>query len=67
MVGFVALLVITCRIDAIKEAVIWPDSESLEKIGEYLELGVPSTAMLCLEWWVYELMILIVGSIGVDE
>ena len=67
LVSFVSLLIITNTIDEINEAVVYPNSESFQKIGEYLELGVPSTAMLCLEWWVYELMMLIVGTIGVNE
>ena len=32
-----------------------------------MALGIPSALMLCLEWWSFEIMILIAGYIGVDE
>lgn len=34
---------------------------------QYLELGIPSAAMLCLEWWAYEVMTLMSGYLGVTE
>ena len=57
-------------IDEIKEALVFPsvrDILNLSSLSEYMELGVPSALMLCLEWWVFEIMILMAGFIGVDE
>jgi multidrug resistance protein, MATE family len=36
-------------------------------MGEYFSIGIPSTIMLCLDWWVWELLILISGYLGVHE
>lgn len=44
-----------------------PDSRMFTNIGQYLVLGVPSAAMMCLEWWAYEVMTLMAGYIGVNE
>lgn len=30
--------------------------------GEYLKYGVPAALMICLEWWVYEAVILMSGE-----
>ncbi|MCL7021953.1 hypothetical protein MKW94_021672 [Papaver nudicaule] len=35
--------------------------EAFRGIGEFLSLGVPSTIMLCLQWWSFEFMILLSG------
>ena len=34
---------------------------------EYVELGMPCTLMICLEWWAYNLMVVLSGYIGVEE
>jgi len=51
----------------IREAWIWPDRRILGKVDQYLKLAIPSTLMICLDWWVWELMILLAGMIGVVE
>ena len=43
-----------------------PDWSTLKGIKSYLALGIPSTAMLCLEWWSFDFMILIAGYISVN-
>lgn len=30
--------------------------------GEYLRYGLPAAAMICLEWWAYEVVILLAGK-----
>ena len=51
----------------LREAWILPDSRVFGKVGAYISLAIPSTMMICLDWWVWELMILFAGMIGVVE
>jgi hypothetical protein len=41
-------------------------SESFDKKGliDYFKLGIPSTGMLCLEWWAFEIMTLFAAYIS---
>jgi MATE family multidrug resistance protein len=64
---FVLLLVYTNTQDDIAEAVQMPDSRVFDDMYEYFSIGIPSTIMLCLDWWVWELLILISGYLGVHE
>ncbi len=34
---------------------------------KYLSLAIPSTLMLCSEWWAFELLTIMAGWIGVNE
>jgi len=36
-------------------------SEAFRSIGSLMRLGIPSAFMLCLEWWSYELIVLLSG------
>jgi MATE family multidrug resistance protein len=49
----------------LQEAWIMPDWSTIRGINDYLKLGIPSSAMLCLEWWSFEIMILIAGYISI--
>jgi MATE family multidrug resistance protein len=57
-------LVYTSTQEDIKEAVFWPDYRSFRGLGEYLKIGIPQTALLCLEWWVFEICTLLAGLFG---
>ncbi|MCO5603639.1 hypothetical protein L7F22_057790 [Adiantum nelumboides] len=35
--------------------------QSLKYMGSFLKLALPSAAMLCLEWWCYEILVLLSG------
>ena len=35
--------------------------------GDYLKISVPSTVMLCAEWWAYELLMVFAGNISVES
>lgn len=41
-------------------------SECFDKKGliDYFKLGIPSTGMLCLEWWAFEIMTLLAAYIS---
>jgi Na+-driven multidrug efflux pump len=65
--GYVLLLIYTNNQEDISEAVFMPDSESFDNLGEQIKLAVPAAIMVMLEWWIWELMILISGYLGVAE
>jgi Na+-driven multidrug efflux pump len=51
----------------IQESVFCIDSRSLNWGGvkSYMKIGGPAIMMSCLDWWVFELMIVISASFGV--
>ena len=42
-------------------------AESFRGWCQYLKVSLPSTAMICAEWWAYEILIVLAGTIGVAE
>lgn len=44
-----------------------PDRRVFDELKQYMKIGIPSTIMLCLDWWVWELLILISGWLGTHE
>lgn len=38
-----------------------PSWEAFREIGSYMRMAVPSALMICLEWWSYELLVLLSG------
>ena len=53
--------------DKIRPMLHYPNSESLSGWGEYLKISLPSTVMICAEWWALEILALIAGTLGVAE
>ena len=49
----------------IQDALIWPDSSVWSGWKEYFSLGVPTTGMLCAEYWAWESLAFIAGHLGV--
>ncbi len=43
------------------------DKSALTGWREYLSLGVPTLLMTCLEWWAWEILNLVCGTLGVAE
>ncbi|XP_059187664.1 multidrug and toxin extrusion protein 1-like [Centropristis striata] len=41
--------------------------ESLQEWGSYMKLAIPSTFMICFEWWVYEFGGFFAGMLSEDE
>ncbi|XP_036380299.1 multidrug and toxin extrusion protein 1 [Megalops cyprinoides] len=39
-------------------------SASLQEWGSYMQLAIPSTLMLCFEWWIYEIGGFFAGMLG---
>ena len=72
-ITFISSLIITLCYVHLKDlgleqcSLHWFNSDCLKDWGVYLRMGVPSAAMLCLEWFAFEVIALIVGQIGVVE
>lgn len=50
-----------------KKALVCPDRRVFEDSWEFLSIAFPNVLMLCLDWWVFELMIVFSGWLGVKE
>jgi multidrug resistance protein, MATE family len=61
IIVFILLQVYSWQQEELKEAMIWPDARIFLGLKEYISLAVPTTIMICLDWWVWELMILMCG------
>jgi MATE family multidrug resistance protein len=48
----------------IKEAIFFPDKRSFYGLREYLMIGIPQTILVCMEWWVFEIVTLLTGQFG---
>ena len=52
----------------IKETLSFPNKKavSLEGCKSYMLLGLPSIGLMCLDWWVFEIMAILAGEFGVE-
>ena len=50
----------------LKEVWFMPDMNTFYGLISYLKTGVPATAMLCLEWWAYEIQTFFTLFISVE-
>ena len=52
----------------IKETLSFPNKKavSLEGCKTYMLLGIPSIGLMCLDWWVFEIMAILAGEFGVE-
>lgn len=61
-----AAITVYCLIDKeVRQSFFWFTKESFTGLREYLKVGIPSTTMLCLEWWSFEVLALMAGYISV--
>ena len=60
-------LVYTQQIKDIKAAIFMPGREVFYGLSKYVNLGIHSALMLCMEWWAFEAMMLISGYINVQS
>ena len=51
----------------IAEAMQSIDRDSFKGWCQYLKVSLPSTAMLCSEWWAFEVLVFLGGILGVME
>ena len=64
---FALLMWFTYSQKELREAWMLPDRRIFNGLGEYVALAIPMTIMICLDWWVWEFMILLSGYLGVIE
>jgi len=56
----------------LQKTLIWMDMDVLKSVLEYdkcyefIMLGIPGMAMLCSEWWAYEILTVLAGFIGTE-
>ena len=48
----------------IQDALFWPDATVWSGWKEYFSLGVPTTIMLCAEYWAWQFLAIISGALG---
>ena len=46
---------------------IIPNEKIFERVIAYLEVGLPGALMLCFEWWLFEILAIFAGLMGVNE
>ena len=51
----------------VRPAVFLPNLESFRGWGEYLSFSLPATIMICAEWWAFEVLVIMAGSLGLAE
>ncbi|KAH0466477.1 hypothetical protein IEQ34_003715 [Dendrobium chrysotoxum] len=56
----ILVMYIKCS-DSCKETRVPPSMEAFKGINEFLKLAIPSAVMICLEWWSFELLVLLSG------
>ena len=60
-------LIYTQQIKDIKDALFTPGREVFYGLSKYVNLGIHSALMLCMEWWAFEAMMLLSGYISVES
>lgn len=48
-----------------KHMIKFYDMSVFKDIGLYLKIGVPNMLMLCCEWWIFEILTIFAGLLGV--
>ena len=66
LTNYVLLLIISVCDEDIRKTMMFPDARCLSGIKGYLEMGAPIVFMSAIEFWVYDIMILMAGYIGVQ-
>lgn len=66
-INFLMITAICSVINELKESFFWFTRDSLRKgLIDYLKIGIPNAAMLCLEWGGLEILALLASLISVD-
>ena len=65
--NFIVVTALCLSMKELKKSFFWITKESIEDgIAEYLKIGIPNSAMLCLDWGSLEILALVASRIGVD-
>jgi multidrug resistance protein, MATE family len=49
----------------LKESFFFPTKECFEDLWDYMKIGLPSSAMISLEWWSFEIQAILASYISV--
>lgn len=62
-----AVITLYCMTDKeVRKSFFFFTKDSLVGLGGYLKVGIPSTTMLCLEWWSFEVLAIMAGYISTE-
>lgn len=59
------MLIYTCKLEDIKEAIHWPDASSFTGFWSYLEIGIPCSLLLCSGYCAIHLLTFLTGYFSV--
>ena len=59
------MIIISFSSDEVRKTIALPDRRSISGIIGYLKMGAPVVFMSAVEFWVYDIMIIMAGYIGV--
>jgi MATE family multidrug resistance protein len=65
--NFVLMTVFFWSLDDMQEAFVLPNQDAIDSLKEYMEVSVPNVIMCCLDYWAYEMMTIVSGTIGVEQ
>jgi len=63
---YICVLAYTASIEELKPAIFFPERDTLDNVSIYLQYGIPSLLMMCLQWWACEITIITTGYLGVN-
>lgn len=61
------MLVYAWKVKGIEKAIFWPSRNAFKEWKAFLKVAVPGMAMLCAEWWYFELISILAGYVGVED
>ena len=61
------VMVYGCCSSKVNKALVPINMDAFRGWGEYLRVALPSTVMMCSEWWGLEILTILAGILGVTE
>lgn len=65
-IATISLILISYGNPAVQRVLQPFDREAFDDIWEYVKLGVPGCAMICSEWWAFEILAMFASIIGTE-
>lgn len=65
VVNTLILSVYCMRKESLKESFFFPTKECFENMWDYFKIGIPSSAMISIEWWSFELQAVMSSYLGI--
>lgn len=54
------------RAKRLRKSFFLPNKETFKNLSDYVRLAIPSTLMLIFDWWSFEILAVMAGSISVE-